>query len=475
MSRGGLYMGVNTTGTIETNITEGNQQQPVELQPRVVIVGAGFGGLQAAKALARAPAHLTVIDRDNYHLFQPMLYEVATSGLAPDDIATPIREILKHQLNTEVLMAEVTGIDVEGQRVLMGDESVPFDYLIVATGAANNYFGHDEWRRLAPGLKSLEDAVGIRDIILAAFENAERETDLEKRRMNLTFVLVGGGPTGVELAGAMADLVHKSMSGSFRHIRPSSARIILVEGEARILPSFPASLARKASAELRKLGVEIRTGVHVKAIDEHGVMIGDEHLAVENVIWTAGVKASPAGQWFNAPVDHNGRVKVEHDLSVPGHPNIFAIGDTAAVTQNGKSLPGVAPVALQEASYVASVIADRVASHPHPQPFHYRNRGTLAVIGRAYGIVYIGRIRFTGLFAWFVWLLVHIYFLIGFRNRILVLIQYAWIFLTFQKGSRIILRAPACFASEGRPRRYEGRPQGSPLQAPVKTKRETQQ
>ncbi|HEX6477949.1 MAG TPA: NAD(P)/FAD-dependent oxidoreductase, partial [Ktedonobacteraceae bacterium] len=412
-------------------------------QPRVVIVGAGFGGLRAAKALAKAPVHVTVIDRDNYHLFQPMLYEVATAGLTPDDISSPIREILKHQLNTEVLMAEVTGIDVEGQRVLMGDESAPFDYLIVATGATNNYFGHDEWRQFASGLKTMQDAIQIRDIILAAFEDAEREADLEKRRKDLRFVLVGGGPTGVELAGAMADLVHKSMSGSFRHIRPSSARIILVEGESRIMPSFPASLTRKASAKLRQMGVEIRTGVHVKAIDEHGVMIGDEHLAVENVIWTAGVKASPAGQWLNAPVDHDGRVKVEHDLSVPGHPNIFVIGDTAVVTQNGKRLPGVAPVALQEASYVASVIADRVVSKAHPQPFHYHNRGTLAVIGRAYGVVNIGRIRFTGLLAWFVWLLVHIYFLIGFRNRLLVLIQYAWIYLTSQKGSRIILAAPA--------------------------------
>jgi NADH:ubiquinone reductase (H+-translocating) len=340
---------------------------------------------------------------------------------------------------------------VQGQRVLMGDESVPFDYLIVATGASNNYFGHDQWRQFAPGLKVLEDALEIRDIILSVFEVAEREADLEKRQADLTFVLVGGGPTGVELAAAMADLMHKSMSGSFRHIRPASARIILVEGESRIMPSFPASLARKVSAKLREMGVEIRTGVHVKAIDEHGVMIGDERLAVENVIWTAGVKASPAGQWLNAPVDHDGRVKVERDLSVPGHPNIFVIGDTAAVIQNGKPLPGVAPVALQEANYVASVIADRVALKPHSQPFHYHNKGTLAVIGRDFGVVNIGRIRFTGLFAWFVWLLVHIYFLIGFRNRLLVLIQYAWIYFTFQKESAIILKAPARFANNTAP------------------------
>lgn len=440
-------MEVNTTSSSDVNTSQNIQLQPTGIQPRVVIIGAGFGGLKTAQMLATAPVHITVIDRDNYHLFQPMLYQVATAGLAPDDISSPIREILKHQSNTEILMAEVTAIDTQQQRVLMGGESVPYDYLVVATGATNNYSGHGNWRQLAPGLKTLEDALEVRDTILAAFEGAEREADLEKRQADLTFVLVGGGPTGVELAGAMADLMHKSMSGSFRHIRPTTARIILVEGETRIMPSFPSSLTRKASAKLRELGVEIRTGVHVKAIDEHGVMIGDEHVAVENVIWTAGVKASPAGQWLHAPVDHDGRVKVEHGLSVPGHPNVFVIGDTATVTQNGKRLPGVAPVALQEASYVAAVIADRVAEKPHPQPFHYFNKGMLAVIGRDFGIVNIGRIRFTGLFAWFAWLLIHIYFLIGFRNRLLVLIQYAWIYFTFQKGSRVILKAPARFAN----------------------------
>ena len=461
-------MGVNTTRSMETNTTESEQQQPMGMQPRVVIVGAGFGGLQAAKALAEAPVHVTVIDRDNFHLFQPMLYQVATAGLAPDDISSPIRDILKHQANTDVLMAEVTGIDIEQQRVLMGNEAVPFDYLIVATGATNNYFGHDKWRQLAPGLKSLEDAVGIRDTILAAFEAAEREADLEKQQAHLTFVLVGGGPTGVELAGAMADLMHKSMSNNFRHIRPASARIILVEGQPRIMPSFPASLTRKASAKLREMGVEIRTGVHVNAIDEHGVMIGDEHVAVENVIWTAGVKASPAGQWLNAPVDHDGRVKVEHDLSIPGHSNIFVIGDTATVTQNGKHLPGVAPVALQEATYVASRIVDQAAGKSHPRPFRYFDKGTMAIIGRAYGVVDIRGIRFTGLLAWFFWLLVHIYFLIGVRNRLLVLLQYAWIYLTFQKGSRIIMAAPAC------QRLLEsGRLQGAVIQGASKTKGET--
>jgi NADH dehydrogenase len=438
------YMGVNMTGSTQTNTDASEPKEPGRSRPRVVIVGAGFGGLQAAKALANAPVHVTVIDRNNYHLFQPMLYQVATAGLAPDDIASPIRDILKQQANTEALMAEVTGIDVEEQRVLMGDESVPYDYLILATGATNNYFGHEEWRQLAPGLKTLEQAAGIRNTILAAFEAAEREADLEKRRQDLTFVLVGGGPTGVELAGAMADLMHMTMAGHFRHIRPSSARIILVEGEDRIMPSFPASLTRKASAKLREMGVEIRTSVHVKDIDEHGVMIGDEHVTVENVIWTAGVKASPAGQWLHAPVDHDGRVKVERDLSVPGHPNIFVIGDTATVTQNGKHLPGVAPVAIQEATYVASQIVDRMSGKLYVRPFHYVDKGTLAVVGRAFGVVNIGMFRFTGVLAWFFWLLVHIYFLIGFRNRLLVLLQYAWIYLTFQKNSRIITGSPAC-------------------------------
>ncbi len=469
-------MGVNTTRSIQTDTSEGEQRQPVGPKPRVVIVGAGFGGLQAAKTLAHAPVHITVIDRNNYHLFQPMLYQAATAGLAPDDISSPIRDILKHSANTEVLMAEVTGIDVEQQRVLMGDESVSYDYLIVATGASNNYFGHEEWRQLAPGLKSLEQAVGIRDTILAAFEAAEQGADLGKQKEDLTFVLVGGGPTGVELAGAMADLMHKTMSGNFRSIRPASARIILVEGESRIMPSFPASLTRKASAKLREMGVEIRTGVHVKDIDEHGVMIGNEHLAVENVIWTAGVKASPAGQWLNAPVDHDGRVKVEQDLSVPGHPNIFVIGDTATFTQKGKRLPGVAPVAIQEAIYVASLIENRMSGKPHERPFHYVDKGTLAVVGRAFGVVNIGSIRFTGLLAWIFWLLVHIYFLIGFRNRLLVLLQYAWIYLTFQKNSRIIIAAPACerLLASGR-LQGAGRPQRLPLQGAGKVRGETQQ
>jgi NADH:quinone reductase (non-electrogenic) len=417
----------------------GNDQKLPANVPRVVIVGGGFGGLQAAKSLAKAPVRVTLIDVDNYHLFQPMLYQVATGGLAPSDISSPIRGIVKHQENIEVLMSEVTGVDVQGQRVIMGDQSEAFDYLIVATGASNNYFGHEEWQKFAPGLKSLDDGVTVRDKILLAFETAEREKDPEQRKALLTFVLVGGGPTGVELAGAIADLAHQTLAGNFRQIQPGDARIILVEGEARIMPSFPASLTHKARQKLNQLGVEIRTGVHVKEVDAHSVMIGDQRVEVENVIWTAGVKASPAGQWLHADVDHDGRVKVQPDMTVPGHHNIFVIGDTALATQNGKKLPGLAPVAIQEAKYVASVIADEVAGKTERQPFHYFNKGTLATVGHAYGVVDIGPIHFTGFIAWLTWLFVHILFLIGFRNRLIVFLQYAWTYFTSQRGARIIL------------------------------------
>ena len=408
-------------------------------QPRVVIIGAGFGGLQAAKALAKQPVQVTVIDRDNYHLFQPMLYQVATAGLSPDDIATPVREILRGHTNTEVLMAEVTGIDVQGRHVEIGNQSVPFDYLIVATGATSNYFGHDDWQQYAPGIKTLAEGIAIRNLVLSAFEEAECESDEERHRALLTFVLVGGGPTGVELAGALADLANRSMKGNFRHIKPSAARIILVEGESRIMPTFPASLTKKARRKLNKMGVEIRSGVHVKSVDANGVMIGDERVETKNVIWTAGVKASPAGQWLEAPVDHDGRVKVQSDLSVPGHPNIFVIGDTALVRQGGKHLPGLAPVAIQEGRYVGNLIAKRAAGEEQNTPFHYVDKGTMATVGHAFAVADIGPLHFTGFLAWLTWLFVHLFFLIGFRNRFVVLFQYAWSYFTFQKGVRVIL------------------------------------
>jgi NADH dehydrogenase len=408
--------------------------------PRVVIVGGGFGGLQAAKALEKQPVEVTVIDYNNFHLFQPMLYQVATAGLSPSDIASPLRAILKHQQNTTVLMAKVTGVDTKQQQIILEDQqNVRYDYLILATGATSNYFGHPEWQQLAPTLKNMNDALDVRRLVLSAFEAAEREPDGQKCHALLTFVLVGGGPTGVELAGAIAELSRQTLKGNFRRVNPDMTRIVLVQGSERIMPGFPASLTRKASKKLRQLGVEIRTGVHVKEVREDGVMIGDEHLASENVIWTAGVKASPAGEWLHAQVDHDGRVQVLPDLSAPGCSNVFVIGDTALVKQKGRALPGLAPVAMQEAKYVASVIVARIAGRAHSRRFHYFDKGTLATVGRNFGVVAIGPVRFTGLPAWLIWLFVHILFLIGFRNRLLVFFQYAWNYFTFQRNSRVII------------------------------------
>ena len=423
-----------------TPVKTGEQATMPQKRPHVVIIGAGFGGMQAAKELGKLPVEVTVIDRYNYHLFQPMLYQVATANLSPSDIAIPIRAMLADQQNTGVLMAEVTGIDMQEQQVLMGDSHcIHYDYLIVATGATSNYFGHPQWQRYAPGMKTLADAINVRRVVLSAFEAAECEPDEQKRKALLTFVLVGGGPTGVELAGAMAELAHQAIRGNFRHYNPGMTRIVLVEGEARIMPSFPASLTRKAQKKLEELGVELKLGVHVKQVSAGEVEIGDEHLETDNVIWTAGVKASPAGKWLHAEVDHDGRVKVREDLTVPGHSNIFVIGDTALARQNGKKLPGLAPVAIQQGKYAAEAIARRVAGTEQPGQFHYLNRGTLATVGRSFGVVNIGPVRFTGFFAWLTWLTVHILFLIGFRNRVLVAFQYAWSYITSQRGARVIL------------------------------------
>jgi len=412
--------------------------------PRVVIIGAGFGGLQAAHALRNAPVNITVIDRHNHHLFQPLLYQVATAGLSPADICIPIRFTLRKQKDTEVLLAEVTDIDVQEQRVMMENRLIGYDYLIVATGTRDNYFGHDDWERIAPGLKSIEDATKLRRNILLAFEAAEMETDPEKVKALLTFVLVGAGPTGVEMAGAIAELAHKAMVSDFRHIDPKSARIVLIEAGPRILPTFPEALARKAKRALHRLGVEVRTGTPVEAIAEDGVMAAGEHIAAKTVIWSAGVKASAAGQWLKAEVDRGGRVKVLSDLSLPGHPNIFVIGDAASAIQDGKPLPGVAPVAMQAGRYVASVIAQRVAgkqdggTNPPTTAFHYHNKGNLATVGRSFAVLEIGKIRLTGFIAWAMWLTVHIFFLIGFRNRFLVFFQWTWAYFTFQRGTRLI-------------------------------------
>ncbi|HEY7358313.1 MAG TPA: NAD(P)/FAD-dependent oxidoreductase [Ktedonobacterales bacterium] len=407
-------------------------------QPRVVIVGAGFGGLQAARALRKAPAQVIVIDRRNHHLFQPLLYQVATAELSPADISIPIRAALRRQRNTEVLLAEVTGVDVEGRQVLIGERTISYDYLVLATGAQHSYFGHDDWAPYAPGLKSNTDATAIRREILLAFEAAEIEVNPEKRQALLTFVIVGGGPTGVELAGAIAGLARKSIVRDFRHIDSSEARILLVEAGPRLLAAFPETLARKAQRELERDGVEVLTNAPVEQVDADGVVIAGKHTSARTVIWAAGVKASPAGKWLGAETDRAGRVLVGPDLTMPGHPEIFVIGDTASATQDEKPLPGVAPVAMQQGRYVARVIRRRLAGKQKSKPFHYRDKGNLATVGRSYAITDLGFIQLAGFLAWVTWLVVHIFYLIGFRNRLLVMIQWAWAYLTYQRGARLI-------------------------------------
>jgi len=442
----------DTTKAAETNIlstpknVESNAKKNPGITPRVVIVGAGFGGLRAARALRNAPVHVTVIDRQNHHLFQPLLYWVATAGLSPADICSPIRGILQKQKNTEVFMEEVTGVDFQEQRVLMGDRSVHYDYLVLATGVHDNYFGHPEWERYAPGLKSIVDATSLRRKILLSFEAAELETDPEKVKELLTFVLVGAGPTGVEMSGAIAELAHKALASDFRHIDTRMTRIILIEAAPRILATFPESLARKTEKRLSSMGVEVRTGTPVSDLDEHGVKVDGERINAGTIIWSAGVSASSAGKWLGTEVDRAGRVKVSSDLSVPGHPNVFVIGDTASAMQDGKPLPGVAQVALQGGRYVASVIIDRVKGKELNKPFYYRDKGNLATVGRSYAIVDIGNIRLTGFFAWLMWLAVHIYFLVGFRNRLVAIFQWAWTYFTYARGARLIT-----FANEHEP------------------------
>ncbi len=415
-------------------------QHPVPaVMPRVVIVGAGFGGLQAARALRNVPVQVTVIDRNNHHLFQPLLYQVATAGLSPAEIAAPIRSVLRKQKNTEVLLGEVTGVDTQTQRVLLHDDQfVPFDYLILATGARDSYFGHNNWAQFAPGLKSIVQATAIRRKILQAFEMAEWENDPEKRKALLTFVLVGAGPTGVEMAGSIGGLAHKTLVSDFRNINPNEARIVLVEALPRILPAFNEQLANKARKALNRLGIEVRTSSPVEAIDSEGVVIAGERIPAKTVIWTAGVAGSPAGEWLGVETDRGGRVKVLSDLTVPGHPNIIVIGDTASYTQDGKPLPGVAQVAMQQGRYAASMIADRVAGKAHTQSFRYIDKGSMATIGRFYGIVQIGKMSFAGVVAWFMWLALHLMFLIGYRNRMVVLFQWVVYFTTFQRGARLI-------------------------------------
>jgi NADH dehydrogenase len=410
-------------------------------QPRVVIIGAGFGGLKAARRLGRAPVHVTVIDRANHHLFQPLLYQVATAGLSPADIAAPIRGVLRRQRNTEVMLGEVTGINVAGRAVLVDERRVPYDYLVVATGARHSYFGHPEWERVAPGLKSIADATAIRRRVLLAFERAELEADADKRTALLTFVIVGAGPTGVEMAGAIADLAHKALVADFRHINTRTSRIVLAEAGPRILPTFSEKLAGRAQRTLERMGVEVVVGQAVEQVDADGVVIAGRRIAARTIIWAAGVKASAAGDWLGAEVDRAGRVVVEHDLSLPGHPEVFVLGDTASATNDGMPLPGVASVAMQQGHYVARAIIRRVRGRPDGKPFTYVDKGSLAAIGRAYAIAHIWHVELSGFIAWLVWMAVHIFYLIGFQNRVLVMLQWAWVYLTHQRRARLIVPA----------------------------------
>jgi NADH dehydrogenase len=408
--------------------------------PRVVIVGAGFGGLWAAKTLANAPVEVVVIDRENYHLFQPLLYQVATAGLSPADIAAPIRGIVGAYRNVTVLLGEIVGVDVVARTVsIMGERHVPYDYLVLATGARHAYFGHDDWESLAPGLKRIEDATEIRRRILLAFERAENEMDADERRRLMNLVIVGGGPTGVELAGAIAELARRALAKDFRNIDPRVTRIILVEAGPRLLPSFPEDLSDDAARRLKQLGVEVHLGAPITVIDSSGVKIGTTQIEARTVIWAAGVAASSAGYWIGAKCDRVGRIEVDPGLSVPGHPEIFAIGDTAlALDANGKPLPGIAPVAKQQGRYVGSLIKARLRGAERVEPFHYRNYGNLATIGRKAAVIDFGWIHLRGLVAWVIWSVVHIYFLIGFRNRAMVALDWLWAYFTFQRGARLI-------------------------------------
>ena len=404
---------------------------------KVLVIGGGFAGLWAVRALARAPVDIVLIDRVNHHLFQPLLYQVATGGLSAPAIAAPLRHILRRQKNVTVLLGEVEGIDTAAKQVRLVDQTLEFDYLLVAAGSSHAYFGNDQWEPHAPGLKTLSDALAIRRRILSAFENAERETDPVKQAAWLQFAVVGGGPTDVELAGTLAEIARHTLKNEFRRIDPTKARILLIEAGARVLSSFSASLSEQARKQLTKLGVEVRTGTPVAQIDADGLTLGGERINARTVLWAAGVQASPLGALLAVPLDRVGRVLVAPDLSVPGLPNIFVAGDLAAFQQAGKPVPGVAPAAKQMGAHVARVIAARLSGAPS-RSFRYRDFGNLATIGRMAAVVEFGRVKLTGLLAWWFWLLVHIFFLIGFRNRLMVLTDWAWAYFSYQRSARIV-------------------------------------
>ena len=407
--------------------------------PHIVIVGGGFAGLWTTRALAHEDVRITLIDRRNHHLFQPLLYQVATAGLSSPDIAAPLRHILRGQRNVEVRLGEVAGIDVAARSLALADgDALRYDFLVLASGATHAYFGNDAWAPHAPGLKTLDDALAIRRRLLLAFERAEAARTPEERAAWLNFAVVGGGPTGVELAGTLAEIARHTLRNEFRRIDPAEAKVRLIEAGPRVLATFPESLSAKAREQLERLGVEVVTGTPVSAIDANGYALGDARVASHTVLWAAGVAASPLGVQLGAPCDRAGRVQVQADLSVPAHPEIFVAGDLANVQQDGKPVPGVAPAAKQMGAHVARVIRARLRNEAAP-PFHYRDFGNLATIGRMAAVVHFGRLKLSGLLAWWFWLVVHIFFLIGFRNRLIVLINWGWAYWSYQRHARIIL------------------------------------
>jgi NADH dehydrogenase len=407
--------------------------------PHVVVIGGGFAGLWATRALAKAPVRITLVDRGNHHLFQPLLYQVATAGLSAPDIAAPLRHILQWQRNVTVLMETVADIDEGAHEVrLENGGALRYDYLLLASGATHAYFGHDEWAAHAPGLKTLDDALHIRRRILSAFERAEAESDPAAKRALLTFAIVGGGPTGVELAGTLAEIARHTLKREFRNIEPRDARVLLLEAGLRVLSTFPESLSEKARRQLRNLGVEVRTGTPVNAIDADGVLLGDERIAARTVLWAAGVAASKLALALDVPLDRAGRVPVQPDLSVPGMPDVFVAGDLASVQQDGKPVPGVAPAAKQMGRHVAAAIRARIDGKP-AAAFRYRDYGNLATIGRMAAVVHLGKLKLSGTLAWWFWLTAHIFFLIGFRNRLVVMLNWTWAYWSYQRAARIIL------------------------------------
>ncbi len=438
---------------------------------RVVIIGAGFGGLECARALARAPVEITLVDRHNHHLFQPLLYQVATAALSPGDIAWPVRSVFRRGRNVTVLMATVTGVDTEARLVRTAEGlALPYDTLVLATGATHSYFGRDEWARFAPGLKTIEDATAIRRRLLLAFERAELTEDPAERRRLLTFAVVGGGPTGVELAGAMVELARATIVGEFRRFDPRSARVVLIEAGPRLLPTLPKDLSTYAHHALERMGVQVLLGTRVTGVDASGVQCGEERIAASTIVWAAGVVASAAAAWVDAERDRAGRIKVAPDLSLPSHPEIFAVGDTAAVTDaKGRPVPGNAPAAKQMGRHAGRVIAARLAGRTDPRPFAYRHHGDLATIGRRAAVVSLDSIRLKGWLAWLFWGVAHIWYLIGFRSRVVVSFEWIWGYLTLQRGARLITRS-----SDARPEAIApAEPAGASVPATIEAARRT--